>query len=105
MLEAAKLARAYIHGKSKEDFFRDSQCQDAIVHRLEIIGEAARRVSEQTRSTLSSLAWPAIIGMRNFMIHEYDAVDLEVVWDTVQNNLTTLINAIEPYVPPPETGA
>jgi uncharacterized protein with HEPN domain len=48
MLEAAKLARAYIHGKSKEHFLRDSQCQDAVVRRLEIIGEAARRVSEQT---------------------------------------------------------
>jgi uncharacterized protein with HEPN domain len=57
MLEAAKLARTYVSGKSKDDFLRDIQCQDAVVHRLVIIGEAARRVSEETRSSLSSLPW------------------------------------------------
>ena len=83
MLEAAKLARGYVSGKSKDDFFRDCQCQDAVIRRREIIGEAARRVSEQTRSSLSSLPRAAIIGTRNLVIHEYDAVDLEVVWDPV----------------------
>ena len=105
MLEAAKLARSYVSGKTKDDFLRDIQCQDAVVHRLVIIGEAARRVSEETRSSLSSLPWTRIIGMRNLMIHRYDAVDLEVVWDTVENNLNPLINAIEPHMPPRETGS
>jgi uncharacterized protein with HEPN domain len=44
-----------------------------------------------------------MIGMRNLMIHEYDDVDLQVVWDTVQEHLPNLIQAIEPLVPPPET--
>jgi uncharacterized protein with HEPN domain len=104
MLEAAKLACTYVSGKSKDDFLRDTQCQDAVVHRLVIIGEAARHVSEETRSSLSGLPWAAIVGMRNLMIHEYDAVDLEAVWDTVQNNLIPLIKAIEPHVPPREAG-
>jgi len=53
ILEAARLASAYVLGKTKEEFLRDSQCQDAVIRRLEIIGETARRVSESTRARIS----------------------------------------------------
>ena len=102
ILEAAKLAATYVSAKTKEEFFCDTQCQDAVIRRLEIIGEAARRISHETRATLSGLPWSAMINMRNLMIHEYDHVDLGVVWDTVQNHLSTLIESIAPLVPPPE---
>jgi uncharacterized protein with HEPN domain len=69
--ESAKLALAYVHGKSLEDFLSDSQLQDAVIRRLEIIGEAARRVSEQTRSDLPNLPWTDMAGMRNLLIHGY----------------------------------
>ena len=103
ILEAARLASGYVLGKTKEEFLRDSQCQDAVVRRLEIIGEAARRISEPTRARISQVPWAAMIGMRNFMIHEYDDVDLQVVWDTVREHLPKLIETIEPLVPPPES--
>jgi uncharacterized protein with HEPN domain len=102
ILEAARLAAAYVSAKTKEEFLRDTQCQDAVIRRLEIIGEAARRISEETRARLPHLPWSAMINMRNLMIHEYDHVDLAVVWDTVQNYLPTLIQSIAPLVPPPE---
>jgi uncharacterized protein with HEPN domain len=92
----------YVLGKTKEEFLRDSQCQDAVIRRLEIIGEAARRISQPTRARISQIPWAAMIGMRNLIIHEYDDVDLQVVWDTVQEHLPNLIQAIEPLVPPPE---
>jgi uncharacterized protein with HEPN domain len=102
ILEAAKLAVAYVSTKTKEEFLQDTQCQDAVIRRLEIIGEAARRISEGTRARLPHLPWSAMINTRNLMIHEYDDVDLAVVWDTVQNHLPALIRAIAPLVPPPE---
>jgi uncharacterized protein with HEPN domain len=102
ILEAAKLAATYVSGKTKEEFILDTQCQDAVIRRLEIIGEAARRISPETRASLPALPWAAMINMRNLMIHEYDHVDLTVVWDTVQNHLPALIQSIAPLVPPPE---
>lgn len=102
ILEAAKLAAAYVSAKTQEEFFCDTQCQDAVIRRLEIIGEAARRISDETRAALPGLPWQAMINMRNLMIHAYDYVDLSVVWDTVQNHLPTLIRSIAPLVPPAE---
>ena len=70
ILEAAKLALAYVSGKSKDEFLEDTQCQDAVIRRLEIIGEAARRISDETRAKHPDLPWKAMMGMRNVMIHE-----------------------------------
>jgi uncharacterized protein with HEPN domain len=100
MLEAAKLALSYVAGKSHEEFQADVQCQDAVIRRLEIIGEAARRLTDETRASLPSLRWSDMIGMRNVVIHQYDAVDLDIVWDTVQNHLPPLIATLEKVVPP-----
>ena len=102
ILEAARRAVTYVSAKTLEEFLRDTQCQDAVIRRLEIIGEAARRISDETRTKLPGLPWSAMINMRNLMIHEYDHVDRAVVWDTVQNHLPTLIQSIAPLVPPPE---
>jgi uncharacterized protein with HEPN domain len=98
ILEAARLAMTYVAEKTKEEFEADIQCQDAVIRRLEIIGEAARRISDQTRSALPHLPWNAMIGMRSVMIHEYNDVDLSIVWDTVQNHLPALIRLIQPLV-------
>ena len=95
ILEAARLAVQYVADKPKDGFLKDTLCQDAVVRRLEIIGEAARRISEDTRKRYPDLSWRAMIGMRNLMIHEYDDVDLEIVWETVQNNLPPLIAQLE----------
>jgi uncharacterized protein with HEPN domain len=98
ILEAAKLALSYVAGKTQAEFLEDTLCQDAVIRRLEIIGEAARRLSREARTTLPGLIWNAMIGMRNMLIHEYDAVDLYIVWETVQRDLPTLIKVIEPLV-------
>ncbi len=95
ILQAARLAVAYAGGKSQEEFLWDVQCQDAVIRRLEIIGEAARRVSEQTRTDYPHLPWIEMIGMRNFLIHEYDDVDLTIVWHAVHIDLPPLIAALE----------
>ena len=77
----------------------DIQCQDAIVRRFEIIGEAASRVSEVTKTDLAILRWKEMVGMRNILIHEYDVVDVDVLWDTVKNDLPDLIKELEQVFP------
>jgi uncharacterized protein with HEPN domain len=95
ILEAAKLVAGYVLGKSLEQFLEDTQCQDAVIRRLEVIGEAARRISPETKAALPHLSWDAMTGMRNFMIHEYDDVDLGIVWETVQKDLPRLVSELQ----------
>ena len=100
ILDAARLALQYVRGKTRDQFLEDVQLQDAVIRRLAIIGEAARRVSEPTRLAHAALPWHDMIGMRNIVIHEYDGVDLEVVWDAVARDLEPLIAALEAAIPP-----
>ena len=99
MLEAARLAVAYVRDVSREAFLQDTQLQDSVIHRVEILGEVARRVSPRTRQSLPEIPWAGMIAMRNFLIHQYDAVDVEIVWDTVQQDLPLLIARIGPLFP------
>lgn len=102
ILEAAKLALAYVSGKTREEFLADTQCQDAVIRRLKIIGEASRRLSDQTRAAFPDLPWRAMVGMRNILIHEHDDVDLIAVWDTVHINLPSVVTTLQHVVPPEE---
>jgi uncharacterized protein with HEPN domain len=100
ILESAKIAMDYVLGKSWDDFYNDIQCQDAVVRRIEIIGEAARRVSQQTREKYPQIPWREMTSMRNLVIHEYDVVDINQVWDTVQNKIPPLVQELAKIVPP-----
>ena len=89
-------------GWTKNEFLGDLQCQDAVIRRLEIMGGAARRISVKTHEDYPDLPWSDLIGMRNIMIHEYDDVDLHIVWETVHCDLSPLIDAIENILQTPE---
>ncbi|WP_246140380.1 HepT-like ribonuclease domain-containing protein [Euhalothece natronophila] len=71
------------------------QLQDAVIRRLLVIAEAARRVSEETRQRFSNIAWQEINGMRNRLVHEYDDVNLNIVWDVVQFEIPELIQELK----------
>lgn len=100
MLQSAELITTYIGQFSKDDFFENVQLQDSVIRRLLVIAEAARRVSEAARQTLPNISWKEINGMRNRLVHEYNDVDLSIVWDVVQNEIPTLINELQSQVPP-----
>lgn len=100
ILEAAKLARSYLTEVDLEAFARNTQLQDAVIRRLEIMGEAARRVSEETKAAHPGIPWRLMIGMRNQVIHMYDGVDMHVVWHTVKDDLPALIDALERLIEP-----
>ncbi len=84
ILEAARLAQTYVADRTEAEFMTDLKCQDAVIRRLEIIGEAARRLSDEKRAALPELAWEAMVSLRNILIHEYDDVDMKIVWEAVQ---------------------
>jgi|SRR5208283_1520456 len=100
ILESAKIALDYVFDKTWDEFYKDTQCQDAVMRRIEIIGEAARRVSEEMRNQYPQIPWREMTSMRNLVIHEYDVVDINQVWDTVQNKLPPLIEELTKIVPP-----
>ena len=100
MLQSAQIVMDYLKGRVQNELSTDLQFQDAIIHRLLIIGEASKRVSEATRKTLTTIPWIAINGMRNRLVHEYDELDLDVVWDTAVNSLPILILELKKVVPP-----
>lgn len=100
ILESAKIALEYVAGKSWDEFYEDMQCQDAVLRRVEIIGEAARHVSPQTQKKYPQIPWRDLTVLRNLVIHQYDAVDINQVWDTVQNKLPSLVEEISKIVPP-----
>lgn len=77
--ESARLVSAYLEGASIDAFMRNVQLQDSVIRRLEIIGEAAGRVSVPFRQRHRAIPWSRMIGMRNRMIHAYDAIDLDLV--------------------------
>jgi uncharacterized protein with HEPN domain len=100
ILESAKIALEYVAGKSSEEFYEDMQCQDAVLRRIEIIGEAARHVSPQTQKKYPQIRWRDLTVLRNLVVHQYDAVDVNQVWDTLQNKLPLLVEEISKIVPP-----
>ncbi len=99
ILESAKIALDYVFDKSWDQFYKDVQCQDAVVRRLEIIGEAARRVSPATQAKHPEIEWRGMTSMRNLVIHEYDVVDIGQVWDTARTKLPALIDKLTKIVP------
>jgi uncharacterized protein with HEPN domain len=100
MLQSAELIVTYMAQSSKDEFVANMQLQDSVIRRLLVIAEAARRVSETTRQTLPNISWQEINGMRNRLVHEYDDVNLNIVWDVVQSEIPTLVEELKLQLPP-----
>ena len=100
MLQSAELVQQYTTDCSKDEFINNVQLQDAVIRRLLVIAEAARRVSENTRQNLFNVSWKEINGMRNRLVHEYDDIDLDIVWVVVQQEIPILIRELSLHLPP-----
>jgi uncharacterized protein with HEPN domain len=99
MLEHAREAVTFVTGKDHSDLEASRILSLALVRLIEIVGEAANRVSKTRQKQLSQISWLLVIGMRNRLIHGYDAVDLDIVWQTVTEELPSLITILEAIVP------
>ncbi|MBL7222064.1 MAG: DUF86 domain-containing protein [Phycisphaerae bacterium] len=94
MLESAVEAVSYTEGRTRGDLDRDRMMVHSLVRCIEILGEAASRVSADKRSELSDIPWTDIISMRNRLIHGYFDIDLNLVWDTIVDDLPPLITSL-----------
>lgn len=95
ILAAARAAIEFLGDLSADDLLRDAKTQSAILHQLLVIGEASKRVSAEFRARHSDVPWRAMAGMRDKLVHEYDDVDLDEVWNTVVRDLPNLVAALE----------
>jgi uncharacterized protein with HEPN domain len=100
MLQAAREVRELSANLTWEGFQQSRLHQHAMVRLIEIIGEAARAISEATKTAHPEVPWIRIIDMRHHLVHRYFQVDLQRVWDVVQNHIAPLIGQLEPLVPP-----
>lgn len=90
ILQSIKSVEKYSTGLEKERFMNDEEKQDAIIRRLEIIGEAVTNLEDKFKEDYPNIPWQDIADMRNRLIHEYFAVDLELVWEVLQKDLPAL---------------
>jgi uncharacterized protein with HEPN domain len=91
MIEACESVQRFIQGRRRLDFESDQMLLFAVVRAIEVLGEAAGKVSEDTRSACPEIPWPEITNMRNRLIHGYFDIDIDIVWNTASIELPALL--------------
>jgi uncharacterized protein with HEPN domain len=90
------IADILVYAEAGEDaFLRETMRQDAIIRKLEVIGEAVKQFSDNTRDSKPDIPWRKVAGMRDRLIHQYFGVDLDLVWNVVRLELPALLEAVD----------
>ena len=105
MLLAARDAIGFVAGLDHAEFLKSRLHQNAVIRSIEIIGEAAGKVSPETQAAHPDIPWREMIGMRHRLIHGYAEVRLDLVWTVVEQRLEPLIELLAPLVPREGDGA
>lgn len=100
---AAQLIASYVQGVAEADFRTNTQKQDAIIRRLEIIGEAAVHLSDATRQAIPELPFRKMRGMRNMVAHDYANVDLKIVWEVATVHVPEVCAVLEKFFSGPDS--
>jgi len=95
MLDAARAAVEFVEGLSVDQYTSDRRTRNAVERNLEIIGEAARNVTEDARTQLPAIPWRSVVGLRNIIAHEYGEILHEKVWAICNRRLPDLIAQLE----------
>ena len=111
ILQQAVAIRRRIDGLSKEGFLADVDKTEATLHGLTVIGEAVRAMDDEFKATHPDIPWRSIVGMRNFIVHEYEEIDYDLVWQAVSVDLPAMTPRLveiykafdfpEDFIPPP----
>ena len=107
MLDTAQKAISKTRGLSRDAYDADENLRLALIHLIQIIGEAGRQVSREFSDRYPEIPWADIIGMRHKVVHDYLGVDEDIVWQVVTGDLPVLIVVLAPLVPedPPSTAS
>jgi uncharacterized protein with HEPN domain len=100
MIDAAETVGRFISGRSRSDLDSDEMLVFALVRAIEIIGEAASRISGGTQQTFPEIPWRLIIGMRNRLVHAYFDVDREIVWKCATEEVPELLPKLRRLIKP-----
>jgi len=95
MLEEAQTAVSFCKGMTFEEFCNDRKTTNATVRSIEVIGEAASKISKPFQEKYIEINWQDVISMRNVLVHAYFEIDYEIVWKTVQGDLPPLIRSLK----------
>ena len=98
-LQAIQRIEQFLQGVTQDSFLADIEKQSAVLHQFTILGEALRRMSDAFRAMHPAVRWSDAIGFRNRIVHDYDEVDLDVVWRITQDDLSPLAAALQPIQP------
>lgn len=98
MIDAAEEAKSFVGDTSEQDFIKNRMLILSVIKEIEIIGEAASKISEVTKLEYPDIPWQDIVGMRNRLIHGYFDVNVKLVWNTVKNNLPALIESLKEII-------
>ena len=100
MLDMAQKALEISAGKDRIAYDKDETLRLALTHIIQVIGEAAQRVSPEFRHIYNQIPWPEIIGMRHRIVHDYLNIDADVIWEVLQQDLPPLVKTLQAILPP-----
>lgn len=98
ILEAVQNIEQYVDGYAEQQFLADDKTKDAVLYKMEVIGEAAGRLSKELKTKHAEVPWVDMSGMRNVLVHEYAGVDFRTVWKVYKNDLPELKKNIEKII-------
>ena len=97
IMEAARLIASYVQDTTEAEFHVDTQKQDAVIRRIEIIGEATAHLTEETRRAIPQLSFRKMRGMRNIVAHDYTNVDTKIVWEVATIHVPEVCSVLEKF--------
>ena len=100
ILDAARAIEQFVEGCTYQEYARSAILQAAVERKIEIIGEAARRLSGAFKQRHADIPWKLVIAQRNVLAHEYGEINQERIWNVVVEHIPELIAVIEPLLPP-----
>lgn len=100
IVQAALQIQRYTVNMTRAELDTDDKTQAAVLYRILIIGEATKRISQPLRQEHPNIPWKEMAGMRDVVSHAYDRVNLNTVWDVIENKIPLLLAELEPLIPP-----